>query len=351
VTIKTYDIYFRGECVEGFSKTLAKIHLAEYLETSVEDVDRLFTGKPAIIREKVHKGTATHYINIFKKHGLICHVRENKQQNWQNLTLEPLAEEYVRRYNIPKETTQIYKPTAAIYPKHPVENANRRHHYQRTGTVKKHTSLSNILLYPLSGPGIVFILLYALTTLATTLFTPYPSIGYVISLLATGYFCFYMLESLRTSTEGEKYLDSLPSFKGIFPSFVLPLIFFSLPFLFCLGPACYLSYEHSSPHELINASLILGVIFLPLAFMLLGQLMAQTRLSSIHLMAAIARSFGFYTLSIIIVAVILYFETIAEVPFTTPLLYCIRVLEVYGFFVFIRLIGSIMYKEQHYSNY
>ena len=70
----SYELVFYGTLVDGFSESETKQHVAQLFKTSVDQVERMFTGKRVVIRNKLDRETALKYIQAMKKRGAECQI-------------------------------------------------------------------------------------------------------------------------------------------------------------------------------------------------------------------------------------------------------------------------------------
>ena len=70
----SYELVFYGTLAEGFSESETKKHVAQLFKTSVDQVERMFTGKRVVIRNKLDSETALKYIQAMKKRGAECQI-------------------------------------------------------------------------------------------------------------------------------------------------------------------------------------------------------------------------------------------------------------------------------------
>jgi hypothetical protein len=70
----SYEIVFYGNLVEGFSIDETKKHVAQLFKTNVDQVERMFTGKRVVIRNKLDQDTALKYIVAMQKRGAACQI-------------------------------------------------------------------------------------------------------------------------------------------------------------------------------------------------------------------------------------------------------------------------------------
>ncbi|MDX1451291.1 MAG: hypothetical protein R3183_01955 [Oleiphilaceae bacterium] len=71
-----YELVFYGELVAGYAPEQAKQHVAQLFKASADQVERMFTGKRVVIRNKLDDETAKKYIVAMEKRGCVCVVEE-----------------------------------------------------------------------------------------------------------------------------------------------------------------------------------------------------------------------------------------------------------------------------------
>ncbi|MEJ2047911.1 MAG: hypothetical protein P8X92_08415 [Dehalococcoidia bacterium] len=86
---KRYDVIFSGKLVEGARLEQVKANVAKLFKVEVSKVERLFTGKPVMIKKGVNEETAKKYLIAMKKAGALC---EGKVQGAPASTAKPQAE-------------------------------------------------------------------------------------------------------------------------------------------------------------------------------------------------------------------------------------------------------------------
>lgn len=69
---KRYDVIFSGKLVEGARLEQVKANVAKLFKVEVPKAERLFTGKPVMIKKAVDEKTAKKYLIAMKKAGALC---------------------------------------------------------------------------------------------------------------------------------------------------------------------------------------------------------------------------------------------------------------------------------------
>ena len=67
-----YELVFYGELVAGIAPEQARTHVAQLFKASTEQVERMFTGKRVVIRNKLDAETARKYVIAMEKRGCVC---------------------------------------------------------------------------------------------------------------------------------------------------------------------------------------------------------------------------------------------------------------------------------------
>lgn len=70
-----FQLVFKGECAPGTDMETARTNARTLFKASVEQVDRMFSGQPVVIRNKLEEVQAEKYRAVLQKHGMIAHVQ------------------------------------------------------------------------------------------------------------------------------------------------------------------------------------------------------------------------------------------------------------------------------------
>ncbi|GGC69845.1 hypothetical protein [Marinobacter halophilus] len=70
-----FQLVFKGECAPGTDLETARNNARTLFKASVEQLDRMFSGQPVVIRNKLEQVQAEKYLAVLKKHGMIAHVQ------------------------------------------------------------------------------------------------------------------------------------------------------------------------------------------------------------------------------------------------------------------------------------
>ncbi len=71
-----YEVVFYGKLLEGFDETAVKFQVAQLFKTGLDQVERMFTGKRVVIRNKLDLETAQKYLIAMKKRGAECSIEQ-----------------------------------------------------------------------------------------------------------------------------------------------------------------------------------------------------------------------------------------------------------------------------------
>lgn len=69
-----FQLIFRGECQPGTDIETARKNARALFKASVEQVDRMFSGRPVVIRNRLEQDQAEKYRNVLARHGMIAYV-------------------------------------------------------------------------------------------------------------------------------------------------------------------------------------------------------------------------------------------------------------------------------------
>ena len=70
-----FQLVFKGECTPGTDPATARSNATSLFKASVEQVDRMFSGQPVVIRNKLEAEQAEKYRAVLAKHGMVAYVR------------------------------------------------------------------------------------------------------------------------------------------------------------------------------------------------------------------------------------------------------------------------------------
>ncbi|MEC9083915.1 MAG: hypothetical protein VYE45_09165, partial [Pseudomonadota bacterium] len=70
-----YQLVFKGECTPGTDLETARNNARALFKASVEQLDRMFSGQPVVIRNKLEQVQAEKYLAVLKKHGMVAYVQ------------------------------------------------------------------------------------------------------------------------------------------------------------------------------------------------------------------------------------------------------------------------------------
>ncbi|MEP5324669.1 hypothetical protein [Marinobacter alexandrii] len=70
-----FQLVFKGECAPGTHPETARANARNLFKASVEQVERMFSGQPVVIRNKLEEVQAEKYRAVLKKHGMIAYVQ------------------------------------------------------------------------------------------------------------------------------------------------------------------------------------------------------------------------------------------------------------------------------------
>ncbi len=132
-----YDIYFTGQLVEGVALETAKQHFTTLFKAAPDHVEKIFNGKPQLLKKDVSKEAALKYKSVLHKAGMMTAFKAH-----QSITQveEPTAQENIAAQNT---VTQTGEPTSAEFSLAPVGSDVLKEN-ERTIVEAKEIDTSNI---------------------------------------------------------------------------------------------------------------------------------------------------------------------------------------------------------------
>jgi hypothetical protein len=69
-----FQLIFKGECTPGTDPEAARNSARTLFKASADQVTRLFSGQPVVIRNRLEEGQAEKYRSVLQKHGMVAYV-------------------------------------------------------------------------------------------------------------------------------------------------------------------------------------------------------------------------------------------------------------------------------------
>lgn len=70
-----FQLVFKGECAPGIDAATARNNARTLFKASVEQIERMFSGQPVVIRNKLDAEQAEKYRAVLAKHGMVAYVQ------------------------------------------------------------------------------------------------------------------------------------------------------------------------------------------------------------------------------------------------------------------------------------
>lgn len=70
-----FQLVFKGECASGTDMATARNNARALFKASVEQIERMFSGSPVVIRNKLDEEQAEKYRQVLSKHGMVAYVQ------------------------------------------------------------------------------------------------------------------------------------------------------------------------------------------------------------------------------------------------------------------------------------
>ncbi|WP_372986465.1 hypothetical protein [Marinobacter sp.] len=107
-----FQLVFKGECVAGTDEQTARNNARALFKASVEQVERMFSGQPVVIRNKLKEAQAEKYRAVLKKHGMVAYVQPMPGARPAPEPSRSGAEAPVRSEPAPKPTASAPAPAS-----------------------------------------------------------------------------------------------------------------------------------------------------------------------------------------------------------------------------------------------
>lgn len=70
-----FQLVFKGECAPGIEVATARNNARTLFKASAEQIERMFSGQPVVIRNKLEAEQAEKYRAVLAKHGMVAYVQ------------------------------------------------------------------------------------------------------------------------------------------------------------------------------------------------------------------------------------------------------------------------------------
>ncbi len=97
-----YDVVFSGKMVPGADEQKIKNNAAKVFHASLEQLEKLFSGKPVILKGSLPQSDAETFQSKLKRIGLICDIRTKSQPG----TVNPANPQSEPTSTAPQETSE-----------------------------------------------------------------------------------------------------------------------------------------------------------------------------------------------------------------------------------------------------
>lgn len=70
-----FQLVFKGDCTPGADPAAARASARTLFKASVEQIERMFSGQPVVIRNRLEEDQALKYRAVLAKHGMLAYVQ------------------------------------------------------------------------------------------------------------------------------------------------------------------------------------------------------------------------------------------------------------------------------------
>ncbi len=100
-----FKIVFDGALLPGVESTTAKLNLAELFKSTVEDIEKLFTGRPVALKRDLSRPDAETYLTALKNAGVDARIEAE----------QPVAFSLAETHETSSANTDFSRPAASPY--------------------------------------------------------------------------------------------------------------------------------------------------------------------------------------------------------------------------------------------
>lgn len=105
-----FQLVFKGECAPGTDPAVARTNARTLFKASVEQIERMFSGQPVVIRNKLEEDQALKYRAVLAKHGMVAYVQP--MPGTQAAAPEPRAQQPAQESTAARPAPETPQPQA-----------------------------------------------------------------------------------------------------------------------------------------------------------------------------------------------------------------------------------------------
>ncbi len=218
-----FKIVFDGALLPGVESTTAKLNLAELFKSTVEDIEKLFTGRPVALKRDLSRPDAETYLTALKNAGVDARIEAE----------QPVAFSLAETHETNSDATDFSRPAASPYapPRAAVGDSHPEYADLKIFTINGRIGRLRYLAWTLVLTVAMLVAAGILSTVGFAIATASPTIAIIVgSLLGLALFVAVVVVSVQIGVQrlhdlgwsGWLYLLNLvPLVNSIFPLLLL----------------------------------------------------------------------------------------------------------------------------------
>ena len=220
-----FKIVFDGALLPGVESTTAKLNLAELFKSTVEDIEKLFTGRPVALKRDLSRPDAETYLTALKNAGVDARIEAE----------QPVAFSLAETHETSSGATDFSRPAASPYapPRAAVGDSHPEYADLKIFTINGRIGRLRYLAWTLVLTVAMLVAAGILSTVGFAIATASPTIAIIVgSLLGLALFVAVVVVSVQIGVQrlhdlgwsGWLYLLNLvPLVNSVFPLLLLVL--------------------------------------------------------------------------------------------------------------------------------
>lgn len=189
-----FKIVFDGALLPGVESTTAKLNLAELFKSTVEDIEKLFTGRPVALKRDLSRPDAETYLTALKNAGVDARIEAE----------QPVAFSLAETHETSSGATDFSRPAASPYapPRAAVGDSHPEYADLKIFTINGRIGRLRYLAWTLVLTVAMLVAAGILSTVGFAIATASPTIAIIVgSLLGLALFVAVVVVSVQIGVQ------------------------------------------------------------------------------------------------------------------------------------------------------
>ena len=261
-----FKIVFDGALLPGVESTTAKLNLAELFKSTVEDIEKLFTGRPVALKRDLSRPDAETYLTALKNAGVDARIEAE----------QPVAFSLAETHETSSGATDFSRPAASPYapPRAAVGDSHPEYADLKIFTINGRIGRLRYLAWTLVLTVAMLVAAGILSTVGFAIATASPTIAIIVgSLLGLALFVAVVVVSVQI---GVQRLHDLGWSDWLYLLNLVPLVNSIFPLLLLVVPGNSGANQYGAPpprnSTAVKVLASLWLAFIPLMLILVVSL-------------------------------------------------------------------------------